>query len=82
MFSYLELFDYLVVWDGLAILSVVLLVLGIVLLIAEFFIPGFGVCGILGIICLSVDIFLTARTLTQGVLMFFGLIVLIVVLLP
>ncbi|MDR0819820.1 MAG: serine protease [Oscillospiraceae bacterium] len=81
MFSSLELFDYLYVWNGFTTLSVVLLVIGIALLIAEFFMPGFGVCGILGILCLTADIFLTARSVTEGLLMFLGVIAIVVLML-
>jgi membrane-bound ClpP family serine protease len=67
------LFEYLV-WDGLQVFTVVLLLVGIGLIVAEFFIPGFGICGTLGIVCLVVDIFLTARTLTEGLIMFVGIV--------
>jgi membrane-bound serine protease (ClpP class) len=74
------MFDYLVTWNGLQTLELILLIAGVVLLIVEACVPGFGVFGVLGILCLSVDIFLFAKSPLQGVLMFFGLIALIVIL--
>lgn len=59
-------------------ISVVLILLGISLLIAEIFIPSFGVTGVLGIISIISGIVMTAETVNQGIVMF--LIILVVVL--
>ena len=58
------------------VLSFVLFIIGIVLLGIEFFIPGFGVCGIAGIICLIADMIITAKSLAQAAVML-GVILLI-----
>lgn len=42
-----------------------LIFLGICLLIAEAFIPGFGVTGILGLVCLGLAIFVRSKSLTE-----------------
>jgi membrane-bound ClpP family serine protease len=62
-------------------LSIALFVVGVVLLIIEMFHPGFGIAGILGIIALVADIFVTAKTLTQGLMMAAAVAVLILMLL-
>lgn len=69
-----ELLSNVTVW------SVVLFIVGIVLLVIELHIPGFGIFGVLGIIVLIVDVFITAKTLTQGLLMIAVLFVIVVVL--
>jgi len=63
--------------NGFPILPVVLLVVGLILIVAEFFIPGFGICGILGIIALVADVFITAKTFTQAVIMLAGIAIVI-----
>ena len=55
--------------SSITILSIVLFVVGVGLMVAEFFIPGFGVCGILGIILLAADIFVTAKSVEQGLIL-------------
>ncbi len=50
-------------------LSIILFIIGVALLIFEMFHPGFGLAGILGIIALIADIFVTAKTLAQGLIM-------------
>lgn len=42
-----------------------LIFLGICLLIAEAFIPGFGVTGILGLVCLGLAIFVRSKSFTE-----------------
>ena len=59
-------------------LSIIIFAVGIVLLIIEMCTPGFGVAGILGLVCLVADIFITAKTFTQGLLMT-GVVAIIVV---
>ena len=60
-------------------ISVTLFIVGIGLLIIEMFEPGFGVFGILGAISLIGCIFVTASTVTEGIVLtaFFFLILLI-----
>ena len=66
-------------FGAISVLSVVLFVAGIALIVLELHIPGFGIVGILGIICLIVDIMITAENLTQGLLLAAFVIVILVV---
>lgn len=50
--------------------ALILFIIGLVLLLVELFVPGFGVFGILGIICLLLCIVFQAKTLTEGLLLF------------
>lgn len=54
--------------DILITIGIVLLIAGFILLGIEMVVPGFGVPGISGIICLIGGIFLTAETVEQGVI--------------
>lgn len=56
-------------FNGITVLSLILLVAGIGLLVLELFHPGFGAPGVLGILVLVLDIFVSARTFQQGLLM-------------
>jgi len=62
-------------------LSIIIFIIGIVLIIAEMFQPGFGWSGGLGIFLLAIDILITAKTFMQGVIMAAVLISLLVILL-
>jgi membrane-bound ClpP family serine protease len=55
--------------SNMTTLSIILFIAGVALLIIEMFHPGFGFAGILGIIALIADIFVTAKTLAQGLLL-------------
>ncbi len=55
--------------QSVSTLSIIIFVLGIILLVVEMCTPGFGVAGGLGIVCLVIDIFITAKTFTQGLIM-------------
>ena len=61
-------------------LSIIIFIVGVILLIVEMCTPGFGVAGGLGLVCLVVDIFITAKTFTQGLIMT-GIVAVIVVIL-
>lgn len=52
--------------DILTTIGIVLLVVGLILIGVEMVIPGFGVPGISGIICVLAGIFLTAKSIEQG----------------
>jgi len=52
--------------DSLLVLGIVLLVTGFILVGVEIVLPGFGVPGISGIICLIGGILLTADTIEEG----------------
>ena len=54
--------------DLLSIIAVILFIAGFVLLAVEVAVPGFGVPGISGIICLVVGIFLAADSFQEGVM--------------
>lgn len=61
--SILEFFSSLSTW------SILLFLIGVALIVVEMFQPGFGIAGIGGIICLIADIFITAHTWMQGLIM-------------
>jgi membrane-bound serine protease (ClpP class) len=49
--------------------ALILFIVGMVLLLIEMFIPGFGIFGILGLVCLILCIVFQAKTLTEGLLL-------------
>ena len=61
--------EFMELIQNVSVLSAVTFALGMILLIIEVCTPGFGVAGGLGLICLVVDIFITAKTITQGLIM-------------
>lgn len=54
--------------EVLEIIGIILFIAGFILLGIEMIIPGFGVPGVSGIICLLVGIFLTADTIEEGII--------------
>ncbi len=52
--------------DGLLVIGILLLIAGFILVGTEMVLPGFGVPGISGIICLVAGIILTADTVEEG----------------
>ena len=54
--------------DLLSIIAVILFIAGFVLLAVEVAVPGFGVPGISGIICLVVGIFVASDSFQEGVI--------------
>lgn len=62
-------------------LQALLLTLGLLLLLAEIVIPGFGVAGITGIIIFIVGILLTAKTVFEALIMFLLLLLILAVVL-
>ena len=50
---------------AIQILGIVVLVIGIILIGVEFYMPGFGLPGISGIIFTAGGIFLTGRTISE-----------------
>ena len=54
-------------FDVLSIIAIVLFIAGFLLLAIEAVVPGFGVPGISGIICLVVGVFLAADSVLEGV---------------
>lgn len=61
--------DFLAFISTINFISIAIFILGIAMMIVEMFNPGFGVPGVAGIVLLVVDIFVTARTFRQGLLM-------------
>jgi len=62
--------------EGIDTLSAILFVLGLLLLIAEMFMPGFGIAGGTGLVLLITGIILTARTPFEAAMMVLFLILL------
>ncbi len=67
--------------SNISVLSVVLFVVGLILIAIEMHLPGFGIFGVLGIIVLVIDIFITAETFVQGMIMTAAFFVIIAVVL-
>ena len=67
--------------EGLMLFGIALLVMGFVLIAVEMLIPGFGLPGIGGIICLIAGILMTAETVEQGLTLTVIVIVLLAVML-
>jgi len=61
---------------AMSTLAIVLCILGFILLIAEIFMPGFGICGGLGFVSLVCAILLTAKSFAEGMVMFVILLIL------
>ena len=55
--------------SGISGISIVLFLLGIILIAIEMFQPGFGFFGGLGVVSLIVCIFVTARTVMEGIIL-------------
>ncbi|MCI8615992.1 NfeD family protein [Parablautia intestinalis] len=54
--------------DTVMMIGILFLIAGFILIGVEMVVPGFGVPGISGIVCLMAGIFLTADSIEQGVL--------------
>ena len=65
--------------SNIELLQATLLVLGLIFLLAEIFIPGFGIMGILGIILFVVGIILTASTFIEALVMFLILLLILAI---
>ncbi len=68
-------------FGGIGTVQAVLFFLGLVLLIVEMFVPGFGIAGGFGIVLLIIGIIMTAQTPLQAFIMVLVLILLIALLL-
>ena len=68
-------------FEGIETLQAILLILGLILLTVEMFIPGFGFAGGTGIVLLILGIILTARTTLEAVVMIVILILLVAIVL-
>ncbi|HXK71361.1 MAG: NfeD family protein [Clostridia bacterium] len=67
--------------ENINVLQAVLLVIGLIFLIIEAFVPSFGLFGVLGIVLLLLSIILTATTFVEGLVMFLIILIIAVVLL-
>ncbi len=67
--------------EGLMMLGIALLAVGFLLIAVEILIPGFGLPGITGIICLVAGIIMSADTVEEGVMITVVVIVLLAVML-
>lgn len=61
-------------------IAIILIVIGIILLIAEIFIPSFGVTGVIGIISIIAGVVFTSDTFIGGLLLFTVIIVVTLIL--
>lgn len=61
-------------------IAIILIVIGILLLIAEIFIPSFGITGIVGIAAIIGGVVLTSDTIMGGILLFSVILVISIVL--
>ena len=74
--------EFIALLSSISAISIILFILGIGLLIAEMFQPGFGVFGSLGIVSLIACIFFTAQTVAQGLILtgiFFVIVLLLLI---
>jgi membrane-bound serine protease (ClpP class) len=62
----------MVLFETINIVSVVLFVAGMVLLMIELFVPGFGIFGGLGLVALMLCIVFQAQTFLEGLILFLG----------
>ena len=56
--------------EGFQQLGIIVLVIGILCMVAEIFIPSFGVAGGVGFLAMTVGIIMMAQTFAQGLLYF------------
>ena len=61
--------DWVAFLNNVSAIAIVLFIAGIVLVTIEMFIPGFGVAGISGAICLILAVIFAAETFTQGLVL-------------
>lgn len=62
----IDLLSYL---SAFSVIAAIALILGVVLVIVEMFIPGFGLPGISGVLLIALGIFLQAKTLEEALLL-------------
>jgi len=60
-------------FTSFGLLETVLLIVGLGLMIVEIFVPGFGVAGISGLVCLIFGVVLKAKTLAEALLLLLAL---------
>ena len=57
------------IFGDLSLISLILFAAGIILLIIEMFIPGFGICGFLGLFLIVGGIIASAKSFVHGVIL-------------
>ena len=62
---------------NIGIVHIVLFTLGIIFMVTEFFEPGIGIFGIVGIILMIIDIFILAENFVQGLILFAALAIIV-----
>ena len=65
------------IFANIGMVHIVLFTLGIIFMITEFFEPGLGIFGIVGIVLMIVDIFILADNFAQGLILFAGLAIIV-----
>ena len=65
------------IWANIGIVHIVLFTLGIIFMVTEFFEPGVGVFGIVGIVLMVIDIFILAENFVQGLILFAALAIIV-----
>ncbi len=63
--------------EPIQILGIVVLIIGVILIGIEFYMPGFGFPGIAGVICSAVGVFLTGRSAGERIMV--GVITIVVI---
>ncbi len=76
--GFLDFFSFL---EQIELLQAIILIVGLLLLVVEIFVPGFGVAGGTGVVLLILGIFLTASSPFEAMAMFVLLLVLIAIVL-
>ncbi|MDF1618820.1 NfeD family protein [Petrocella sp. FN5] len=61
-------------------LPILLIAIGILLLIAEIFIPSFGITGGIGIVAILIGVIMTTNTVAEGVVMFLVILLVAIIL--
>ena len=64
---------------NIELLHIILFAVGIICMVIELFEPGMGVFGIVGVIVMVIDIFVLADNIVQGIVLFAGLAILVLV---
>lgn len=65
------------IWANIEIVHIVLFTLGIIFMVTEFFEPGMGIFGVVGIVLMVIDIFILAENFVQGLILFAALAIIV-----
>jgi len=64
---------------NIEVLHIILFAIGIICMVVEMLEPGMGVFGIVGVIVMVIDIFILAENFVQGLVLFAGLAIIVVI---